>query len=257
MALIDFPYEDGFSDVKNQILYYESSRGCPFNCQYCLSSVEKGVRFRPLELVFCDLKRFLDFSPKQVKFVDRTFNCNKKHAMSISSVEKGVRFRPLELVFCDLKRFLDFSPKQVKFVDRTFNCNKKHAMSIWHFLMENDNGKTNFHFELSADLLDDECIEFLSTVRPGLFQFEIGVQTTNKKTAEAICRSAGFDKISKAVTRLSKPKNIHLHLDLIAGLPHEDYSSQRQSAALPALIKYQKLLHAFPSPKISTYILTL
>lgn len=182
MALLDFPYNDDFSDAKNRILYYESSRGCPFNCQYCLSSVEKGVRFRPIELVLYDLKRFLDYKPRQVKFVDRTFNCNKKH-----------------------------------------------AMAIWRFLKENDNGYTNFHFEMSADLLDSECTEFLSTVRAGLFQFEIGVQTTNEDTAKAICRTAPFEKIAEVVKVLSAPKNIHLHLDLIAGLPFENYESFKKS----------------------------
>ncbi len=182
MALLDFPYSDDFSDAGNKILYYESSRGCPFNCQYCLSSVEKGVRFRPLDLVFKDLKRFLDYKPRQVKFVDRTFNCNKKH-----------------------------------------------AMAIWKFLKENDNGYTNFHFEMSADLLDRECTDFLADVRAGLFQFEIGVQTTNEKTADTICRTASFERISDVVKILSKPKNIHLHLDLIAGLPFENYNSFRKS----------------------------
>ena len=147
LALLPFPYEDDFSDVQNQIIYYESSRGCPYSCGYCLSSIEKGVRFVPLEKVLPDLQKFLDHNVKQVKFIDRTFNCKKSH-----------------------------------------------AMGIWQYLHEHDNGVTNFHFEITADLIDQDTIDFLKTVRKGLFQFEIGVQSTNPQTIEAINRNVDFDK---------------------------------------------------------------
>lgn len=178
LALLPFPYEEDFSDVKNQIIYYESSRGCPYHCGYCLSSVENGVRFVPLDKVFPDLQKFLD---------------------------QGVR--------------------QVKFIDRTFNCKKSHAMAIWKYLHEHDNGITNFHFEITADLLDDETIAFLKKVRKGLFQFEIGVQTTNPKTMDAINRNVDFGILSDVVRKIKAGGNIHQHLDLIAGLPYEDYDS--------------------------------
>ena len=178
---IPFPYED-FDDLSNQILYYESSRGCPYQCQYCLSSRDKKVRFLSLERVFSDLQYFLKENVKQVKFVDRTFNCNKKH-----------------------------------------------SLSIWKYLMENDNGKTNFHFEISADILDDETLELLAKARPSLFQFEIGIQTTNIDVLSTIERKMDFDKLSNIVKRIKSNKNIHQHLDLIAGLPGEDYNSFKRS----------------------------
>ncbi|MBQ1187779.1 MAG: B12-binding domain-containing radical SAM protein, partial [Peptococcaceae bacterium] len=178
LALLPFPYEDDFSDVQNQIIYYESSRGCPYSCGYCLSSIEKGVRFVPLEKVLPDLQKFLDHNVKQVKFIDRTFNCKKSH-----------------------------------------------AMGIWQYLHEHDNGVTNFHFEITADLIDQDTIDFLKTVRKGLFQFEIGVQSTNPQTIEAINRNVDFDKLSGIVKQIKAGGNIHQHLDLIAGLPHEDYDS--------------------------------
>ena len=178
LALLPFPYEDDFSDVQNQIIYYESSRGCPYSCGYCLSSIEKGVRFVPLEKVLPDLQKFLDHKVKQVKFIDRTFNCKKSH-----------------------------------------------AMGIWQYLHEHDNGVTNFHFEITADLMDQETIDFLKTVRKGLFQFEIGVQSTNPQTIEAINRNVDFEKLSGIVKQIKAGGNIHQHLDLIAGLPHEDYDS--------------------------------
>ncbi len=178
LALLPFPYEDDFSDVQNQIIYYESSRGCPYSCGYCLSSIEKGVRFVPLEKVLPDLQKFLDHNVKQVKFIDRTFNCKKSH-----------------------------------------------AMGIWQYLHEYDNGVTNFHFEITADLIDQDTIDFLKTVRKGLFQFEIGVQSTNPQTIEAINRNVNFDKLSGIVKQIKQGGNIHQHLDLIAGLPHEDYAS--------------------------------
>lgn len=178
LALLPFPYEDDFSDVQNQIIYYESSRGCPYHCGYCLSSVENGVRFVPLDKVLPDLQKFLD---------------------------KNV--------------------PQVKFIDRTFNCKKSHAMTIWKYLHEHDNGVTNFHFEITADLIDQETIDFLKTVRKGLFQFEIGVQSTNPQTIRAINRNVDFAALSEIVQQIKDGGNIHQHLDLIAGLPYEDYDS--------------------------------
>lgn len=182
LALLPFPYEDDFSDVQNQIIYYESSRGCPYHCGYCLSSVENGVRFVPLDKVLPDLQKFLD---------------------------KNV--------------------PQVKFIDRTFNCKKSHAMAIWKYLHEHDNGVTNFHFEITADLIDQETIDFLKTVRKGLFQFEIGVQSTNPQTIRAINRNVDFAALSEIVQQIKDGGNIHQHLDLIAGLPYEDYDSFRCS----------------------------
>ena len=178
LALLPFPYEDDFSDIQNQIIYYESSRGCPYSCGYCLSSVEQGVRFVPLEKVLPDLQKFLDANVPQVKFIDRTFNCRKSH-----------------------------------------------AMAIWKYLHEHDNGVTNFHFEITADIIDQEAIDFLKTVRKGLFQFEIGVQSTNPHTIHAINRNVDFDRLSGIVKQIKAGGNIHQHLDLIAGLPHEDYDS--------------------------------
>lgn len=174
---IPFPY-DNLNDLDNRIIYYESSRGCPYSCGYCLSSAEQGVKFLSLKRVYSDLSFFL---------------------------ENNVR--------------------QVKFVDRTFNCDKRRTMSIWRFLAENDNGITNFHFEINADNLDFEAVSFLQTVRKGLFQFEIGIQTTNENTLKEISRKNNMKKISRIVQGLEKNKNIHLHLDLIAGLPGENFDS--------------------------------
>ncbi|MBC7960412.1 MAG: B12-binding domain-containing radical SAM protein [Vallitaleaceae bacterium] len=182
MDALPFVYHNSLCDFEHRILYYETIRGCPFNCQYCLSSIEKGVRFRSISLV----KRELQF-------------------------------------------FLDQKVKQVKFVDRTFNCSKKHAMAIWTYLAEQDNGVTNFHFEISADLLDLEMLIFLKTVRIGLFQFEIGVQSTSDKTLESIQRKTNFEALVNNVMSLKAGDNIHLHLDLIAGLPHEDYQTFKKS----------------------------
>jgi radical SAM superfamily enzyme YgiQ (UPF0313 family) len=170
-----FPYEE-MDYFKNKIIYYESSRGCPFSCSYCLSSIDKKVRLRNTELVNIDLKVLMDYHVPQVKFVDRTFNCNKRH-----------------------------------------------AMGIWRFIKDHDNGITNFHFEISADLLDEEEIEFLSTLRPGQVQFEIGVQSTNPVTIGAIHRKMDLTKLYANVNLIKKAGNIHQHLDLIAGLPMEDY----------------------------------
>ncbi|HCC07494.1 MAG TPA: B12-binding domain-containing radical SAM protein [Clostridiales bacterium] len=179
---LGFIYEDKLDDFENKIIYYESSRGCPYRCSYCLSSVDKKIRYRSLEKVFNELKIFLD---------------NKI--------------------------------KQVKFVDRTFNCDGERAKNIWRYLKENDNGVTNFHFEISADILDEEAINILKDVRTGYFQFEIGVQTTNTETLSIINRKMDFKKISKNVGMIKANENIHLHLDLIAGLPKEGYESFKKS----------------------------
>ena len=181
MSRIPFCY-DTMEDFSNRIIYYESSRGCPFSCSYCLSSVDKALRFRDTELV-------------------------KK----------------------ELKLFMDQRVPQIKFVDRTFNCNHAHAMEIWRFIKENDNGITNFHFEISADILSDEEIEMMKDMRPRLIQLEIGVQSTNEKTIEAIKRKMDFAKLSDIVNRINNTKKVHQHLDLIAGLPYEDYESFRLS----------------------------
>lgn len=186
---IPFPYSSykNLSDFENRIIYYESSRGCPFNCQYCLSG---------------------------------------ERSLNGGSV---VRKLSLSRVFSDLQFFLDNNVVRVKFVDRTFNCEKNRSLAIWKFLSEHDNGVTNFHFELAAELLDEEQLEFLSTVRQGLFQFEIGVQSTNPKTLEAIKRITLPDKLTPVIRALQKNDNIHLHLDLIAGLPYEDMSAFSRS----------------------------
>lgn len=162
----------------NKILYYETGRGCPYRCSYCLSSGDEPVRFRDIDVI----KRELQF-------------------------------------------FLDMRVKQVKFVDRTFNCNPKHTMDIWTYLHENDNGVTNFHFEIAADILREEEIELLRQLRPGLVQLEIGVQSTNPRTLQAIRRVMDVDKLEWVVARIREGHNIHQHLDLIAGLPFEDYGS--------------------------------
>ncbi len=181
LSTIPFVYED-IDKFKNKIIYYESSRGCPFSCSYCLSSIDKCLRFRDLELV-------------------------KK----------------------ELQYFIDNEIPQVKFVDRTFNCNHKHAMEIWTYLLEHDNGKTNFHFEVAADLLNKEEIALIAQMRPGLIQLEIGVQSTNPKTVKEIHRTMKFEKVSEIVKQIQSVGNIHQHLDLIAGLPYEDYESFRKS----------------------------
>jgi len=174
---VPFPYED-FEQFKHKILYYETSRGCPYSCSYCLSSIEKGVRLRELELV-------------------------KK----------------------ELQMFLDAKVPQVKFIDRTFNCNPKHAMGIWNYIQEHDNGITNFHFEIAADILKEDEIELLNKMRPGLVQLEIGVQSTNLHTISAIKRKMDFNILTEKVNAVHRGNNIHQHLDLIAGLPYEDYES--------------------------------
>lgn len=175
MDTIPFVYED-FHLFEHKILYYETSRGCPFCCSYCLSSVDKTVRFRSLPIV-------------------------KK----------------------ELDAFLKAKVPQVKFVDRTFNCNRQRAIDIWSYLVEHDNGITNFHFEISSDLLGEEELELFAKMRPGLIQLEIGVQSTNGETVDAIHRHMDLDKLFHYVDRVHELGNIHQHLDLIAGLPYENY----------------------------------
>lgn len=177
LSRMPFLYKD-IDQFENKIIYYESSRGCPFRCSYCLSSIDKKVRLRDITIV----KEELQF-------------------------------------------FLDHKVAQVKFVDRTFNCNHKHAMEIWSYLKEHDNGVTNFHFEISADIINKEEIELLNTLRPGLVQLEIGVQTTNPQTLQAINRFVKFEILEEVVRKIQSGKNIHIHLDLIAGLPYEGYES--------------------------------
>lgn len=181
LSKVPFIYED-MSLFEHKIIYYESSRGCPFRCSYCLSSVDKCLRFRDIELV----KRELQF-------------------------------------------FIDQKVPQVKFVDRTFNCKHEHSMAIWRYIHEHDNGITNFHFEISADLLNEEEMALMSQMRPGLIQLEIGVQSTNPDTIREIKRTMRFEKVADNVRRINKGRNIHQHLDLIAGLPYEDYESFRKS----------------------------
>ncbi len=178
---IPFPYEN-ISDFENRIIYYESSRGCPFRCSYCLSSIDKSVRLKSLDKV-----------KKELKF------------------------------------FIGHNIPQVKFVDRTFNCNHIHAMAIWQFIKEQDNGITNFHFEIAADILTEEEIALLGTMRPGLVQLEIGVQSTHEPTLNSICRKTNFAQVKKNVQALIQNRNIHIHLDLIAGLPYEDYHTFAES----------------------------
>lgn len=183
MSQIPFPY--AFMDMKeleHRIIYYESSRGCPFSCAYCLSSIDKKLRFRSLDLVLPELEWFLQAKVPQVKFVDRTFNCKKSH-----------------------------------------------AMAIWQYIRDHDNGVTNFHFEIAADLLDKDELDLLSTMRPGLVQLEIGVQSTNEKTLEAIRRKTDIEEIRQITATINSWHNIHQHLDLIVGLPWEDLKRFKQS----------------------------
>jgi radical SAM superfamily enzyme YgiQ (UPF0313 family) len=194
---LPFPYGN-LSGFRNRIIYYESSRGCPFSCSYCLSSVDRRLRFRDTEKV-----------------------CR------------------------ELQVFLDGKVPQVKFVDRTFNCRKDHAAAIWRYLLEHDNGITNFHFEIGADLLDEEERELLGRMRPGQVQLEIGVQSVNPDTLREIRRTADFRKLSANVQAVSAAANIHQHLDLIAGLPFEDYESFRRSFQQVYRLKPQQLQLGF------------
>ena len=181
LSKVPFAYSN-LTEFKNRIIYYESSRGCPFSCSYCLSSIDKKLRFRDIELV-----------KKELQF------------------------------------FIDNKVPQVKFVDRTFNCKHDHAMEIWRYITENDNGITNFHFEISADLLRSEELALMKTMRPGLIQLEIGVQSTNPQTIKAIRRTMDFEKLKGIVEQIHSFGNIHQHLDLIAGLPYEGYDSFHKS----------------------------
>ena len=181
MNSIPFLYND-LKNFENRIIYYESSRGCPFSCSYCLSSLDKSVRLRDSSLVLKELDVFLENRVPQVKFVDRTFNCSRKH-----------------------------------------------TMDIWRHIIEHDNGVTNFHFEISADLLNEEELELMSCMRPGLIQLEIGVQSTNRSTITEINRTMDLKRLKERVAKINSFGNIHQHLDLIAGLPGEDYQSFRNS----------------------------
>lgn len=181
LTTIPFLYDD-LEPFSNRIIYYETQRGCPFRCSYCLSSIDKTVRFRDIHVV-----------------------------------EKELQF------------FLDRKVKQVKFVDRTFNCNHEHAMAIWQYLYENDNGVTNFHFEIAGVLLREDELALIGKMRPGLVQFEIGVQSTNPDTLREIRRVMDIKKLKTVVEALKKTGNVHVHLDLIAGLPYENYESFARS----------------------------
>lgn len=177
LTALPFLY-DHTEQFANRIIYYETSRGCPYRCSYCLSSVDRQVRLRDMDVV-----------TKELQF------------------------------------FLDNRVKQVKFVDRTFNCDHEHTKAIWQYIQGHDNGVTNFHFEISADILQEEEIALLGRMRPGLAQLEIGVQSVNPKTLEAVNRRADIEKLEAVVAAIHKRQNVHLHLDLIAGLPYEDYES--------------------------------
>lgn len=177
LSKVPFVYEN-MELFEHKIIYYETSRGCPFSCSYCLSSIDKCLRFRDLELV-----------KKELQF------------------------------------FIDHKVPQVKFVDRTFNCKHDHAMTVWRYIKEHDNGITNFHFEVAADLLNEEEMELIKTMRPGLIQLEIGVQSTNLDTIREIHRTMKFEQVAEVVRRINSYGNVHQHLDLIAGLPYEDYES--------------------------------
>ncbi len=197
LSEVPFVYEN-IDDFEHKIIYYETSRGCPFSCSYCLSSIDKKLRFRDLSLV-----------KKELQF------------------------------------FIDHKVPQVKFVDRTFNCKHEHAMEIWKYIAEHDNGVTNFHFEVSADILNDAEIELLKTMRPGLVQLEIGVQSTNPETIREIHRTMDFAKLGNIVNRIREGNNIHQHLDLIAGLPHEDMESFAKSFDDVYALKPQQLQLGF------------
>lgn len=205
---LPFIYDD-LEQFKNRIVYYETSRGCPYHCTYCVSSIENGIRLRSLPLV-----------------------------------EKELQF------------FLDNKVPQVKFLDRTFNCSREHAYGIWKYIKEHDNGVTNFHFELEADMLTDDELDILCSMRHGLVQVEIGVQSTNSRTMEAVCRKTSFEHLKKAAGRLTEAGNMHVHLDLIAGLPYEDLESFSRSfddvyALHPHELQlgFLKVLHGTPIEK--------
>lgn len=194
---LPFPYYN-LQELAHKIIYYEASRGCPFRCSYCLSSIDKKVRFR---------------NPDTVKK--------------------------------EIQIFLDKKVPRVKLIDRTFNCNRDHAMEIWKYIKEHDNGVTNFHFEIAADIMEEEELALLKDMRPGLVQLEIGVQTTNPDTLREINRSADTARIKKAVDIIRSNKNIHIHLDLIAGLPFENYDSFKKSFNDVYAMKPQQLQLGF------------
>lgn len=179
---IPSPYYEDLSDLKDRIVYFESSRGCPFNCKFCLSSVLKGTRY-----------------------------------FSIERIKK------------ELKKLIDAEVRQVKFVDRTFNTNKQFAITIMKYIIQQNVKNINFHFEVTAHILDDEMLNFLKDVPKGLFQFEIGVQSTNEKVIKGVNRTTDFNKLSEVVKLINSYNNIHQHLDLIAGLPYEDFESYKKS----------------------------
>ena len=197
MNRLPFLYRDR-ENFENRIIYYESSRGCPFRCSYCLSAIDKSVRFRDMDTV----KRELQF-------------------------------------------FLDEAVAQVKFVDRTFNCSHSHAMEIWEYIHRHDNGITNFHFEIAAEKLDEEEINLLEKMRPGLVQLEIGVQSANPETLSEINRQADMGRLEKIVNSIRKGGNVHLHLDLIAGLPFEGYESFGKSFDVVYSMKPEQLQLGF------------
>lgn len=194
---IPFVYSD-INAFEHKIIYYESSRGCPFSCSYCLSSIDRCLRFRDLEMV-----------KKELQF------------------------------------FIDHRVPQVKFVDRTFNCKHEHALAIWNYLAEHDNGITNFHFEVAADLLNEEEVRLIESMRPGLIQLEIGIQSTNRQTIQEIRRTMQFEKVKETVLRIQEKGNVHQHLDLIAGLPYEDYESFRNSFNTVYALKPEQLQLGF------------
>lgn len=198
LDFIPSPFKDMGDGFKHKIIYFESSRGCPFNCQFCLSSTIKGVRY---------------FSLDRVKE--------------------------------DLNRIIKAQVKQVKFVDRTFNANKKYAMEIMDFIMEKDPKNMNFHFEVTAHLLDRDMLDFIKKAKEGLFQFEIGVQSTNPKTIEAVGRTTDFNRLKRVCEEIKRNNNIHQHLDLIAGLPYEDYESFKKSFNDVYEIKPEKIQLGF------------
>ena len=197
LSCVPFVYEH-IEDFKNRIIYYESSRGCPFSCSYCLSSIDKCLRFRDIDMV-----------KKELQF------------------------------------FIDHEVPQVKFVDRTFNCRHGHAMEVWSYIKEHDRGITNFHFEVAADLLSDEEVGLIRSMRPGLIQLEIGVQSANEETVREIKRTMKLDKVKDRVGQIKESGNVHQHLDLIAGLPYEGYESFARSFDIVYAMKPEQLQLGF------------